>query len=216
MSRLAVPLAAFCKRDREMWEQVTGGGAMKALLALLLSVPLATAATRPEKGVEFVHPEVGFRLTAPQGWSRTALGPDALGEKAWGAVFKSSPTARGEEEPSLTVVFYAAGNPHFKDAADYLARQTEPLPVTPEGEAVGPVTSAALGSLPAKSLTRSRPVGRPAEAVTRGVKLKAVLTVADGPGGFYVATCASPAPRWSRVRHLFDVALKTFAAGPKK
>lgn len=182
---------------------------MKALLALLLLVP-------PAWGLDFVHPETGFKVTAPKGWSRTALGPDELGEKAWGAVFKSSPTARNEEEPSITVIFYAAGNPHFKDAADYLARQTEPLPVTPEGEAVGPVTPAALGSLKAKTLSRARPVGRPEAAVKRGVKLKATLTVADAPGGFYVVTCAAPTPHWSRVRPVFDVALKSFAAGPKK
>lgn len=182
---------------------------MKAFLALLLLVS-------PALGAEFVHPEIGFKLTAPNGWARSALGPVQLGMQSWGAVFKSSPAARGEEEPSLTVVFYAAGNPHFKDAADYLARQTEPLPVTPDGEEVGPVTAASLGKLKAKSLTRTRPVGRPESAVKRGVKLRATLTVADAPGGFYVVTCAAPEPRWKRARAAFDEALKSFTAGPKR
>lgn len=187
---------------------------MKALLAFLLLLPLGAQASRPATSRAVAHPEGRFKLAAPLGWSQTMLGPDDLGEGAWGAVFKSSPTARNEEEPSITVIFYAAGNPHFKSAADYLARQTEPLPVTPEGEETGPVTKAALGSLPAKTLTRSRPVGRPAAAVKRGVKLKATLTVADAPGGFYVVTCASPAPHWSSVQYHFETALKTFVALP--
>ncbi|TBR18010.1 hypothetical protein EPO15_15625, partial [bacterium] len=179
---------------------------MKALLSLLLALP--ASAGKPGRAV--VHPEAHFTMTAPGAWSQTLLGPDDLGPGAAGAVFKSSPSARGEEEPSLTVIFYSAGNPHFKNAADYLARQTEPLPVTPEGEETGPVTAAKLGALAAKTLTRSRPVGRPEEAVRRGVKLTARLTVAEAPGGFFVVTCTAPAPRWASVRPLFDAALKSF------
>lgn len=187
---------------------------MKALFALLLALPAAAGTSGPKPGREVVHPQARFKLIAPGGWSQTLLGPDELGPGAAGAVFKASPTARGEEEPSLTVVFYAAGNPHFKDAADYLARQTEPLPVTPRGEETGPVTPAQLGTLPAKTLTRSRPVGRPEEAVRRGVQLKARLTVAEAPGGFFVVTETAPAPRWKRAGPLFDAALKSFMALP--
>lgn len=187
---------------------------MKALLALLVAFPAAAGTQRPKPAREVVSMEAHFKLTPPAGWSQTLLGPDDLGPGAAGAVFKASPTARGEEEPSLTVIYYAAGNPHFKDAADYLARQTEPLPVTPKGEETGPVTDARLGLLPAKTLTRSRPVGKPEEAVRRGVKLSARLTVAQVPEGFFVVTCAAPEPRWKQARPLFDAALKSFMAVP--
>ena len=127
-------------------------------------------------------------------------------------LYKSSPAARGAEEASITVIFYAAGNPHFKDAADYLARQTEPLPVVPVGEEAGPAVPAKLGALPGKTLWRTRPVGRPPEAVKRGAKLRAELTVAQGEGGFWVFTCAAPSERFKRLRGAFDAARRSFAA----
>lgn len=187
---------------------------MKGLLALALLVSLAAGETRHKPGRPVVHPEARFKMTSPGGWSETLLGPSDLGPGAAGAVFKSSPTARGGEEPSITVIYYAPGNPHFKDAADYLARQTEPLPVTPVGEETGAVQPAKLGVLQGKSLMRSRPVSGPSEAVKRKVKLQALLTVADGPQGFYVMTCAAPAPSWKGVRPLFDAALRSFTALP--
>lgn len=189
---------------------------MRTLLALALLVSLEAGATRDKPGRLVVHSEARFKMTAPGGWSEVLLGPSDLGPGAAGAVFKSSPTARGGEEPSITVIYYAPGNPHFKDAADYLARQTEPLPVTPAGEETGAVRPAKLGLLQGKSLLRSRPVSGPPEAVKRRVKLQALLTVADGPEGFYVMTCAAPSPRWKNVQPLFDAALKSFMALPPK
>lgn len=187
---------------------------MKALFLLLLAFPASAGTSRPKPSREVVHPQARFKLTVPGGWSQALLGPDDLGPGAAGAVFKASPTARVEEEASLTVIYYAAGNPHFKDAADYLARQTEPLPVTPVGEETGPVTDSRLGSLPARTLTRWRPVGRPEAAVRAHVRLHAQLTVASGVTGFYVVTCAAPAPRWKQVGPSFDAALKSFMALP--
>lgn len=175
------------------------------MLELLLAGLLAAAASGPS-----------FTLKAPAGWSEARLGPEDLGAGAWGAVYKSSPAARGAEDASITVIFYAAGNPHFKDAADYLARQTEPLPVVPVGEAAGPAVPAKLGDLPAKTLWRTRPVGRPPEAVKRGVKLRAELTVAQGEGGFWVVTCAAPTERFKRLRGDFDAARRSFAATKSK
>lgn len=174
-------------------------------LELLLAGLLAAAPPGP-----------GFSLKAPAGWSETRLSPEDLGPGAWGAVYKSSPAARGAEDASITVVFYAAGNPHFKDAADYLARQTEPLPVTPVGEESGPAVPAKLGSLPAKTLWRTRPVGRPPEAVKRGAKLRAELTVAQGEGGFWVVTCAGPEDRFKHLRGAFDAARRSFAVTKSK
>lgn len=187
---------------------------MRALLAVLLLVSSPAGAARPAGGREAAHPQGRFKLTVPTGWSEALLGPDDLGPGAWGAVFKASATRRGEEPASITVVFYAAGNPYFKDAADYLARQTEPLPVVPAGETTGPVKAAVLGSLPAKTLARTRPVGRPEAAVRRGETLTAELTVADAPGGFYVVTCAAPTASWRRLGGGFGAALKSFAALP--
>lgn len=188
---------------------------MRALLLCALAAAQAWAA-RPGQPHAFEHPEGRFKLSVPAAWTRARLGPDELGAGAWGAVFKSSPSARGEEEASITVVFYAAGNPHFKDAADYLARQTEPLPVTPVGEEAGPVSEARLGPLPAKALWRLRPVGRPPEAVRRKVRLRAELTVAQGEGGFFVMTCAAPEPRWRGAREAFEGARGSFAPLPAK
>jgi hypothetical protein len=183
-------------------------------LAVLLLVGAPAGAVRPAVSREAAHPQGRFKLSVPLGWSESLMGPDELGPGAWGAVFKSTASARADEPASITVIFYAAGNPHFKDAADYLARQTEPLPVTPAGEEAGPVTKAFLGSLPGKSLTRWRPLGRPEAAVRRGERLRASLTAADGPGGFYVVTCAAPAAQWRRWDAPFGAALASFAALP--
>ncbi len=170
-------------------------------LELLLAGLVAAAAPGP-----------AFTLKAPAGWSEARLGPEDLGAGAWGAVYKSSPAARGGEDASITVIFYAAGNPHFKDAADYLARQTEPLPVVPAGEETGPAVPAKLGALPGKTLWRTRPLGRPPEAVKRGAKLRAELTVAQAEGGFWVFTCAAPSERFKRLRGAFDAARRSFAS----
>lgn len=173
---------------------------MRPALLLVLAALLSAAAA----------PQARFSLKTPAGFVETRLGPDDLGAGAWGAVYKSSPAARGAEPASVTVVFYADGNPHFKDAADYLARQTEPLPVTPLGEETGPVTPAKLGALPAKALWRRRPVGRPPQAVKRGERLRAELTVAQAAGGFYVVTCAAPETEWRRLKAGFDAARASF------
>ncbi|MBI5595301.1 MAG: hypothetical protein HY928_04345, partial [Elusimicrobia bacterium] len=51
--------------------------------------------------------------------------------------------------------FYAAGNPHFKDAADYLARYTAALPVAPVGEKTGPIEPWTLGGLQGRRFERA-------------------------------------------------------------
>lgn len=166
---------------------------MKALAVLLMLCAAGLAAERAAPGREVVHPQARFKMSVPGGWTGSLMGPGEMGEGASGAVFKSSSSAR------LVVVFYAAGNPHFKDAADFLARQTAALPVSPAGERSGPVEPAMLGALEGKRLLREKR------------ELRELVTAADAPGGFYAATCSSFARDWRRAKPQFDRLLSSFA-----
>ena len=171
-------------------------------MALLLLAAGPASAARFKAGREVVHPEARFKMTVPAGWAQTLMGPAELGAGASGAVFKTSLKAGRGGEGRIIVVFYAAGNPHFKDAAEFMARQTATLPVTPVGETTGPIESGALGSLPGKSFMRTKR------------ESKDLVTAADASGGFYAVTCSAHTPVWKRLEPLFKMALTSFSILP--
>ena len=176
---------------------------MKALALLLLAAPLWAAPGKP--GRELVHEEARFKMTAPKGWKTSKLSGADTGPGTSGAVFaapkSSGPAAR------IVAVFYAEGNPHFKDAEDYLRGQTAALPVPVADETTGPIEAAALGGLPAKRLTRQAPA--------KGGAVRQQVTVLGAKGGFYALTCSGPVADWKRLEPLFKAALASFVPSPK-
>ena len=169
---------------------------MRVLAALLILAASPAGAARAKAGREVVHSAAHFKMSVPAGWTDALMGADEMGSGASGAVFKSSDSAR------IVVVFYAAGNPHFKDAADYLVRQTAALPVAPAGEKTGPAEPGALGELKGQRFSREK----------RGAK--ELVAVAEGRGGFYAVTCSAPAREWKSLAPRFERALASFALLP--
>ncbi|TPW20385.1 MAG: hypothetical protein FD126_1741 [Elusimicrobia bacterium] len=169
------------------------------LTALLLAVP-AQAGTRKGKPrrTEAVMSRVEdvtagrFKATPPKGWRVTK---DAEG----GALQVTGPEGSGGPAPKASAVFYAKGNPHFKDAADFLARQTAPTPVPIEGEKTGSVEDVKLSGRRAKRLRRDTfAVYRPPGGEPRDVALREEVTVLEGKEGFWVLTETAPPATWPR------------------
>lgn len=169
------------------------------LTALLLA---GTAQAGPQKGkprrTEAVMSRVEdvtagrFKATVPKGWRPTK---DAEG----GALQVTGPDGSGGPAPKASAVFYAKGNPYFKDAADFLARQTAPTPVPIEGEKTGPVEPVKLSGRAAKRLRRDTfAVYRPPGGEPRDVALREEVTVLEGKSGFWVLTETAPPATWSR------------------
>ncbi|TBR22912.1 hypothetical protein EPO15_06990 [bacterium] len=175
---------------------------MRALLAfLLLAAPAVQAASakrpvkaRPEAAMSRVEEVSGgrFKAAAPKGW-RVTKDREGTGLQVTG------PAAPDAPAPTASAVYYAKGNPHFKDAADFLARQTAPSPVPIQGEKTGPVEEAKLSGRPAKSLRRDTfAVHRAPAAEPREVAVREELTVLQGKEGFWVVTVSAPAAAWAK------------------
>lgn len=140
-----------------------------------------------------------FKATVPKGWRATK---DAEG----GALQVTGPEGSGGPAPKASAVFYAKGNPHFKDAADFLVRQTAPTPVPIEGEKTGPVEAVKLSGRGAKRLRRDTfAVYRPPGGEPRDVALREEVTVLEGKEGFWVLTETAPPATWTRHKAAFAV-----------
>lgn len=174
---------------------------MRAALAVFLVAAAAQAgpAKRPvkaraEAAMSRVEEVAGGRFTAavPKGWRVTKDGSGT-------ALQATGPDGKGAPAPAALAVYYAQGNPYFKDAADFLARQTAPSPVPVAGEKTGPVEDALLSGRPAKRLSRDTfAVHRAPAAEPREVPVREEVTVLAGKGGFWVVTVRAPTALWAK------------------
>lgn len=174
---------------------------MRAALAVLLLAAAAHAGpvkragnARSEAAMSRVEEVAGGRFSAavPKGWRVTKDGSGT-------ALQVTGPDGKGAPAPAALAVYYVSGNPFFKDAADFLARQTAPSPVPVAGEKTGPVEDALLSGRPAKRLRRDTfAVHRAPAAEPREVPVREEVTVLQGKNGFWVVTVTAPASAWTK------------------
>lgn len=174
---------------------------MRAALAVVLLSCAASAApgkraakVRTEAAMSRVEEVAGgrFKAAVPPGW-RVTKDREGAGLQA------TAPGGSDGPAPTASAVYYAKGNPYFKDAADFLARQTSPSPIPVQGEKTGPVEAATLAGRKAQRVSRDTfAVYHPPAAEPREVAVKEEVTVLAGKEGFWVVTLSAPAPAWSK------------------
>lgn len=168
---------------------------MRAALAVFLFSVAASAAwakspvkARPEAAMSRVEEvKAGrFKAAVPKDWRVTKAG-DGAGLQATGPAGTAS------------AVYYAKGNPYFKDAAAFMARQTEPSPIPVAGEKTGPVEEATVAGRKAKRVTRNTfEITHPPASEAKEVAFTEEVTVLAGKGGFWVLTLRAPSASWAK------------------
>lgn len=174
----------------------------RAFLAVLVLAAAAQAAPakrpakarRPEAVMTRVE-EVGpgrFKAAIPKGWRVTKDGAGA-------SLQASAPEGGGGPAATASAVYYAKGNPYFKDVSDFWARQTSPSPVPVAGEKTGPLSEATLAGRQAQRLVRETfDVYRAPAAEPREVPVREEVTALSGKEGFWVLTLRAPAAAWEK------------------
>lgn len=168
---------------------------MTAVLVLLLAVGAAYGApakspakARPEAAMSRVEEvKAGrFKAAVPKDW-RVTKARDGAGLQATGPAGTAS------------AVYYAKGNPYFKDATAFIARQTEPSPIPVAGEKTGPVQDAAVAGRKAKRVTRTTfEVTHPPASEAKEVPFTEEVTALSGKEGFWVLTLRAPSASWAK------------------
>lgn len=191
---------------------------MKPLFAfVILALPAYAAGPQKpapkEKTQELVLESAGLRTLAPGSWELTggpAAGRNTQARSALGPESADGVRAR------LGLRWYGPGNRYFKDAAAYLARQTEAGPVSVAGEKTGPIEDAVLMGKPAKRFSRSTFEVVPPESLEgRSVPVQETLLVADYGGGFVVMELRGSAAEFGKIQPVFDRAAAALSARPK-
>lgn len=176
-----------------------------ALVVLLLSVAASAA---PPKSPQKARPEAAmsrveevktgrFKAAVPKDWRVTKAG-DGAGLQATGPAGTAS------------AVYYAKGNPYFKDAAAFIARQTAPSPIPVAGEKTGPVEDVTVAGRRAKRVARTTfEVTRAPGSEPKEVPFTEEVSVLAGKDGFWVLTLRAPSASWAKNAAPF----KTFRDG---
>lgn len=180
---------------------------MKSLFAaalLILPASASGAQKQPpkEKSQELVLESAGLRTAVPAAWQVT--GGPAAGRKTQARSALGPESADGVRA-RLGMRWYGPDNKYFKDAAAYLARQTEAGPIAVAGEKTGALEDAKLLGRPAKRLSRSTFEVVPPESLEgRSVPVKEELLVADYRGGFVVLELRASAADFDGLRPVLE------------
>lgn len=169
--------------------------------ALLLALPAWAAPKRAPaaKTREARLEPAKLRTEVPASWPLTQDGaaPGSLTP----ALTALGPEGTDGVRTRIGLRWYGPGNRYFKDAAAYLARQTDAGPIPVAGEKTGPVEEARLMGRPAKRLTRETfEVVPPQSHEGRSVPVKEELLVADHDGGFLVLELRASAADFEKAR----------------
>ena len=173
---------------------------IQAAVFLVLSVLAPPRVQAAEKAV--LVSLKSFACVAPPDWSV---------ERKEGELYFTGPKGAEGLSARIAVRFFGPDQKLFKNAADYLQRQTGPGLFKVKGEKIGPVEKTTLAGHPAWRFSReSSEFVPPGVLHPKEVKVREEFVVVDRGRDFFVLSHYAPAGLFKKNRSVFKRILESF------
>jgi hypothetical protein len=161
----------------------------------------------PSKSTELK--EARMRCETPAGWLESRDAASDQRTKTAGLTLRE-PGGGAAPRPFIHLRFYPDGNTLFKDAADYLARQSEPAIAPIAGEKTV-ASAASAGGLKGRRLLRDTfAPASPTDMSAAEIPVKEELVVLERAGGFYVLALTARKGDFPRLQPAFRRLVESF------
>lgn len=145
-----------------------------------------------------------FDCATPKGWR---------GESVEGGRVFTAPANADGVPATITIVYYPAGGPDFKDYAEFIVRQAAAGPFD-DGPRPAP-RDASAGGLKGKRFERfDSELVPPRSTLAKAVAMREETVALRAPKGFFVLRCRAPRSVDRAARRAFAAALKSFKPRP--